>query len=201
MSADSAVVRTTPSEVAMSPRSRVPVRLATALTGGAVLALTALAAPASATPGCTTVWGSLPESATGGGAGTVDDVRTGRHDCYDRLVVVIDGAAGTAVGYRVEYVPQFRADGSGEAVPLSGGADLQVVVAEPAYDADGDATYVPGVVDVTGYTTFRQVAWGGSFEGHTTLGLGVRARLPFRVFVLDGPGDDARLVVDVAHTW
>lgn len=30
---------------------------------------------------------------------------------------------------------------------------------------------------------------------------GVRARLPFRVFVLDGPGSGSRLVVDVAHRW
>ena len=54
---------------------------------------------------------------------------------------------------------------------------------------------------MAGYGTFRQVAWAGSFEGQSTIGLGVRARLPFRVLVLDGPGDDARLVVDVAHSW
>ena len=48
------------------------------------------------------------------------------------------------------------------------------------------------VVNVTGFRTFRQVAWGGSFEGSTTLGLGVRARLPFRVTVLDG----ADLLID-----
>ena len=38
-------------------------------------------------------------------------------------------------------------------------------------------------------------------RGQTTLGLGVRARLPFRAFVLAGPGDGSRLVVDVAHLW
>ena len=59
-------------------------------------------------------------------------------------------------------------------------------------------------MDVSGYRTFRQVAWGGSFEGQTTLGLGVHARLPFRVTVLAGaPGcpKGARVVVDVAHAW
>jgi hypothetical protein len=56
-------------------------------------------------------------------------------------------------------------------------------------------------VNVTGFTTFRQIATGGSFEGQTTFGLGVRARLPFRAFVLAGPGTGARLVIDVAHTW
>jgi hypothetical protein len=57
---------------------------------------------------------------------------------------------------------------------------------------------------VKGFRTFRQVAYAGSFEGQTTFGLGVRARLPFRVFVLAGsPGDrhGAMLVIDVAHRW
>jgi len=52
---------------------------------------------------------------------------------------------------------------------------------------------MPGVA---GYTTFRQVAWGGSFEGYSTVGLGVRARLPFRAF-----RSTNHLVIDVAHHW
>ena len=56
-------------------------------------------------------------------------------------------------------------------------------------------------VNVTGFQTFRQVFYGGSFEGVTTAGLGVRARLPFRVFLLAGPGNGSRLVIDVAHRW
>ncbi len=60
------------------------------------------------------------------------------------------------------------------------------------------------MVDVTGYRTFRQVAWAGSFEAHTTLALGVQARRPVRVLTLDGTpnrGDTPRLVIDVAHSW
>ena len=45
------------------------------------------------------------------------------------------------------------------------------------------------------------MTWAGSFEGRTSLGLGVRARLPFRVFSLAGPGDGSRVVIDVAHRW
>ena len=40
--------------------------------------------------------------------------------------------------------------------------------------------------------------WG---EYGTGIGLGVRARLPYRVFVLDGSGGGSRLVIDVAHRW
>lgn len=185
-------------------RPRTVRRLVTALVGGTVVGATAVAAPAAAAPGCSTAWGSLPESAAGSGTGTLDEIRTGQHPCFDRLVLDIDGANGGAVGYRVDYVPQFREDATGDVVPLRGAADLQIVVTTPAY-AGATPTYDPAddaeAEDVTGYRTFRQVAWGQSFEGQSTVGLGVRARLPYRVSVLAGPGSGARLVVDVAHAW
>jgi hypothetical protein len=53
---------------------------------------------------------------------------------------------------------------------------------------------------VTGFRTFRQVVSAGSFEGITTIGRGLRAKRPFRVLVLSGPGRGWRLVIDVAHT-
>ena len=40
----------------------------------------------------------------------------------------------------------------------------------------------------------------GSFEGQTTFGVGVRTRLPFRVFALSG-ATGTKLVIDVAHRW
>jgi hypothetical protein len=88
-------------------------------------------------------------------------------------------------------------------VPLKGGAFLQVSVRAPAYDGAGHATYTPkdrnNALNVKGYRTFRQAAYVASFEGITDLGLGVRARLPFRVFTLSSPCNC--LVVDVAHLW
>ncbi|MGY1699069.1 AMIN-like domain-containing (lipo)protein [Geodermatophilus sp. SYSU D00766] len=181
-----------------STRAAVVLAAAAAVVTGGVL-------PASAAPGCSTAWGSLPETVSDDGGGTLDGVRAGRHTCYDRLVLDLDGIDASAVSYDVRYVGQVARDGSGAPVPLRGAADLQVVVHTPAYDDRGAATYDPAddaeAVDVAGYSTFRQVAWAGSFEGSSTVGLGVRARLPFRVVVLDGPGDGSRLVVDVAHTW
>ncbi|MFI7483535.1 hypothetical protein ACH9EU_14105 [Kocuria sp. M1R5S2] len=154
------------------------------------------------TPYCGIVWGSLEKAEDTYTAGAVTNVRSGRHECFDRLVVDLDG---DVAGYSVRYVPSVHQDGSGNLVPLRGGAFLSVVVNAPSYDEDGNATYTPAdqeeLVYVTGYDTFRQVAWAGSFEGRTTLGLGVRARLPFRVFVLEGPCDGSRVVIDVAHRW
>ena len=132
----------------------------------------------------------------------VTNVRTGQHYCFDRLVIDLNGPVG---GYTVRYVPQVTQDGSGLPIPLRGQAFLQVTVNAPAYDDKGDSTYNPAnpkeLTDVSGYQTFRQVAWAGSFEGYSSLGLGVRARLPFRVFTLAGPDTGSRLVIDVAHFW
>lgn len=156
-------------------------------------------AAARTTAACPRTWGSLPEA---GGRGTLapfTSVRTGRHACFDRLVIDVAGRPG---GYDVRYVREVRQDGSGQLVPLRGGAKLQVVVRAPAYTDAGRPTYQPRRLPaVAGYQTFRQVAWAGSFEGQTMVGLGVRARLPFRVFTLAGPGSHSRLVVDVAHRW
>jgi hypothetical protein len=166
-----------------------------------------LMAPASAAaPYCGITWGSQPKaggSSAGPSGPTVTNVRAGQHACYDRVVVDLDGAPGA--GYSVQYVPAVTADASGFPVPLRGGAFLSVVVFAPAYDENGNATYQPAdqreLVGTAGFATLRQVAYAGSFEGVTSLGVGVRARLPFRVFTLAGPGADGRLVLDVAHHW
>jgi hypothetical protein len=157
---------------------------------------------ASTSTSCPRGWGSLPEANSRMTQAPVTNVRTGRHACFDRLVVDV---RGRAAGYDVRYVKNVYTDGAGFLVPLRGGAKLQVVVRAPSYDSAGATTYRPAnakeLTNVSGYSTFRQVASAGSFEGQTTIGLGVRARLPFRVYTLAGPGSNTRLVIDVAHHW
>lgn len=157
---------------------------------------------AAAAPYCGIRWGSLDKDAGDLTAAHLVNVRSGRHDCFDRLVVDL---RGPVAGYSVGYVDQVLTDGGGEPVPLRGGAFLALVVRAPAYDDAGQPTYTPAdpaeLTNVAGYRTFRQVAWAGTYEGQTTIGLGVRARLPFRVFTLPGPGAGSRVVVDVAHRW
>ena len=165
-------------------------------------------ATAHTAPYCGIRWGSLAKSAPEGTRATVAGVRVGRHACFDRLVIDLGGKP--AAGYSVHYTDRFATVGSGERIDVAGGAMLMVNVRAPAYDANGRATlpWRPGAHPVTpqqfaagGFATFRDLAYGGSFEGETDFGLGVRARLPFRVFQLDGPGGGSRLVIDVAHKW
>lgn len=152
------------------------------------------AQPASAAV-CSTPFGSLPKEQPGMGTGEIDSLRVGRHECFDRLVVQVDGTAG---GFRAEYVPQVTADGSGNVVPVAGGARIQFVVRHPAFSL---GPIGGSLANVTGFKTLRDTRNAGSFEGVTTIGVGVRARLPFRVFTLAGPGGQSRFVLDVAHKW
>jgi hypothetical protein len=160
--------------------------IATAL--AATATTVTLAVPSSSASAATSSvsWGSTAKSVTNYVHRTLTGVRAGRHTCYDRLVLDLN-AGGE--GYRVRYVTAVRDQGRGAVVPLRGGAFLQI-------DDQSTAYRRPVLPNVTGYTTFRQVGWGGSFEGYTTIGLGVRARLPFRAFRYQN-----HLVIDVAHHW
>lgn len=165
------------------------------------------AAEAHAAPYCGIRWGSLPKSSPAAvnpssAPGDLGAVRAGRHACFDRLVFDVDGSTQ---GYRVDYVDEVVAEGIGHPVSTAGGARLQVVVRAPAYDEQGRETLAQApttpMVDVSGYRTFREVRWAGTHEGQSSVGLGVRARLPYRVLTFDGPGTGSRVVVDVAHRW
>ena len=189
-----------------------PLVLALAVTlapAAAVGAATAAAATATATTAtaaaCKAEWGSLVKQRAPYTSKQITNVRSGRRPCFDRLVVDVNARGKGRPGYQVRYVRRVTKDGSGANVPLRGGARLLIIVNAPAYDRRGRPTYRPAnrreLVDVDGYRTFRQVAWAGSFEGQTTIGLGVRARLPMRAFVTRDAAGRHRVVIDVAHRW
>ena len=163
----------------------------------------ALMPMSSASAACPTGWGSTKEVSSAHPDSIIVGARAGEHTCFDRFVVVLDGAAP---GYRIRYVDKFVPDATGREVDLRGAATLNItMLGARAHDDEGQPTYKPArranMVDVSGFRTFRQAYWGGTFEGTTIVGLGVRARLPFRVLKLDGDGNTTRFVIDVAHRW
>ena len=172
-----------------------------------VLAGVAVAFPeravAASRPYCGIWWGSQPKSAGGDRADFLMEGRVGRHPCYDRLVFELHGPVAGVDARYVRRVP--LADG----VPQPrGGARLYVRIPTslpPASALDGevraDIPLTDRMYDVRSFRTFRDVTWGGVHDDGVRIGLGVRARLPFRTFVLDGPGHRSRVVVDVAHRW
>lgn len=171
-----------------------------AMLAAGVIAAGSTAGTANAAPYCGITWGSLPKTAgSTGSTGVLTNVRTGKHDCYDRMVV---DTTKPGAGYDVRYVPNVYADGSGQLITLTGGAKLKITVNSPSHTLTGTPTYggqvnqpLPGV-NLAGYQTFKSAKFAGSFEGQSTIDLGVRALLPFRVLKLDD-----RIVVDIAHKW
>jgi hypothetical protein len=182
-----------------------------AVVGLIALALALLAAPAPAgarsRPYCGIWWGSLAKSAgVGDDADWLMEGRVGQHPCFDRLVFEL---AGPAAGARVRYVDRLPVL-AGRTVQPRGGARLQIRIPAtlpPASATEGRVRSTLGpmdgtpLFDVRGFRTFRDVQWARIDSRGSVFGLGVRARLPFRVFVLDGPGRHSRVVVDVAHRW
>jgi hypothetical protein len=182
--------------------------LAVTATAGLSLVVAAPTAYAEGSAGttaaaCATGWGSLPKTESNSAPAFLTSIRTGSHDCYDRIAFDIPAGSTSRLGYYVQYVDDFGQEGSGDPIPVSGGAILEVRVIADSYDRENQTVTYPGRVkqplpgvDLTGYTTFRDTKFGGSFEGHTKVGVGVRARLPFKVTQLSD-----KLVVDVAHSW
>lgn len=190
------------------PRTLRSLALALAIVVGAVVAVVAVpGSAAAATSSCPTVyWGSLAKTSSRMTTEPIVGVRTGIHPCYDRVVVDLAGADTGRLGFDVRYVTAVHREGIGTTVALRGAADIQIVVRAPGYNIrTGAATFRPAnpneLTGLAGYPVLRQLAYAGSFEGQTTIGLGVRARLPMRVFVLPGPGTGQRLVIDVYQHW
>ncbi len=178
------------------------VRTLAAAAALAVVPAVASSAPAQAAY-CGITWGSLAKASSTMVTRPITNVRAGRHACFDRLVVDLRGTGRP--GYDVRYVTNVYTEGQGALVPLRGGAKLRVITRAPAYDSLGRSTYNPAnkkeIVNLAGYSTFRQAAWAGSLEGQSTIGLGVRARLPFRAWTYTDTSGNSHLVVDVAHYW
>jgi hypothetical protein len=131
--------------------------------------------------------------------------RAGRHSCYDRVVFDVNGSE--AVGFAASYVPVVRADASGQPVRTAGNAFLELVVRAPIDDGTGHQPWrvSPRIGDamvpagtIAGYPSLRAVAFAGSFEGQTTVALGIREKRPFRVWSYGAQGYQ-HVIVDIAH--
>ena len=127
---------------------------------------------------------------------TVSDIRVGRHDGFDRVVLEVGGEG--APGWDVRYVDQASSQGSGDAVEVAGDAVLQVTVtgAGYPYDTGVEEFAIADRVSAPDTEAVTEVAFDGTYEGTSVAFVGTQARAPFRVYLLEGP---TRLVLEVAH--
>src|SRR5205085_6147317 len=106
---------------------------------------------------------------------------------------VFDVNGTASVDASVRYVRPVLSDPAGRPVAVSGRAALQVVVRAPYLGAgtSGHQPYrqVPNVgarllpaATLGGLAVVRDARFAGTFEGITTVAVGVNKRLPVRVF-------------------
>ncbi|MDP9430245.1 MAG: hypothetical protein M3Q47_15910 [Actinomycetota bacterium] len=126
---------------------------------------------------------------------TVSEIRTGRQDGYDRVVLEM-GGTGTP-GWDVRYVDAAYSQGRGEEVDVVGEAVLQVTVTGAGYpfDTGVEEWAGPDPLPGNGTRTVTEVAWDATFEGTSVAFVGTAGEAPFRVYALEGP---TRVVVEVA---
>ena len=127
------------------------------------------------------------------GSPTLTGLRAGRHASFDRVVFQLDGPIPSH--YSVRYVPVVHLDGSGDPLQLRGTAFLEVVIRAPTHDQDYRPLLSPTRLRPD-FPALREVKVPGSFEGQTTAGIGVTAKVGFRVLELANP---TRIVIDLAH--
>jgi hypothetical protein len=157
-------------------------------------------------------WGTEPQDAAPMSTDELYLVRAGQHDCFDRVVFDVNGTIDgpETIGYSVAYISgEVQADGSGGLVPTAGAAALRVVIRAPSqgYGTSGhqpwrppaqvgDDFFTPG--QLRSWGSLREISFAGSFEGLSTIAVGVEAKLPFRVGS-DDQGGYTHVYLDVAH--
>ena len=128
---------------------------------------------------------------------SVVDLRFGRHDGYDR--VVVDLAGDGRPGWFATYRDVARHQGSGHRVDVDGRTVLEVSVTGVRYPNERGAQPYggPEVLRPGSAGVVAQVLRGSVYEGRQQVFIGLDAReQPFRVFRLTHP---PRVVVDVQH--
>ena len=126
----------------------------------------------------------------------MSDIRVGRHDGFDRVVLEV-GGEGTP-GWDVRYVDQASSQGSGDAVEVAGDAVLQVTLTGAGYPVRHRGRGVLGGRTVSAADTevVTEVVFDATYEGTTVAFVGTTPAAPFRVYLLEAP---TRVVLEVAH--
>ena len=138
---------------------------------------------------------ALAEQEPSGGPLSVTAVRVAAQPGYDRVVFELAGSAAGQAGWRVEYVDEPSAQGSGDPVDVGGDAALSVLITGTGYPMDTGQDEVEGDPSLPGdLAVVEDVVLGAVFEGQYEAFIGTAGRQPFRVFRL---ADPERVVIDV----
>lgn len=151
------------------------------------------------TPPCPAAGGVTPVESTDSArmSGLVGaDIRTGRHPCFDRIVIELQGP-GQFPGWTAAYVddPQ-RIGESDEFADIAGNATLSVRLNSWMQDMDGAGYPGPNDIFPTNVDSVQEMRLMENFEGVTIWAFGLDREHPFVITELQGP---PRLVIDLYH--
>jgi hypothetical protein len=168
------------------------------LSAGMLAANTPFAVRCSGDP-ATAGTGFLLQAAHGlgtGGFATQTDVRVGKHEAYDRIV--LEFAEDVIPAYDIEYVtePQYTC-GQGSPVSVEGTVTLRVRLSGARINDDAGEMTIPSRSLMPGLPGIREAREICAFEGEVTWLVGLDVDREFRLFLLQEPG---RIVIDIAHT-
>ena len=129
------------------------------------------------------------------GAPLLTAVRTAKHENFDRLVFEFSGAE--LPGYHIEYIDKpVRQCGSGNVVPLSGDAWLEVRFSPAnAHTDEGEPTITRREM-APGHKIVKELISTCDFEAEVEWVAGVASPNRYRVLELRNP---TRLVVDIKY--
>jgi hypothetical protein len=136
------------------------------------------------------------EEASADAAVTVNDIRLGGHDGFDRVVFQV-GGTGTP-GWDVRYVDEATSQGSGHELDIAGDAVLQVSLTGAGYPYETHVDeYAAPPLTAPATSAVTEVVFDATFEGTSLAFVGTVAKNPFRVYALENP---TRVVLEVAHS-
>lgn len=137
---------------------------------------------------------TFEKAAPDAGVATLKEIRAARNATFDRVVFEFEG--DTIPGYRIGYVANVEACGSGERVDVIGEARVAIVLMPAQAHTDAGEPTVPREVPLEGMTVVRELRGYCDFEADVSYVAGLGGARPYRVFELQSP---ARLVIDFGH--
>ena len=130
----------------------------------------------------------------GGSQALLTEVRTARHDGYDRIVFEFEASVPA---YEVQYVSgTIEQCGSGRPAQIEAPVGLQVIFPSAAAHNDQGRPTISDRSRQVSLPVLQTAHITCDFEGRVEWALGLERRVPFRAFVLQGP---PRVVVDLQH--
>ena len=122
------------------------------------------------------------------------DIRTGAHDCFERVVVEF-GGTGELPGYQVQYEPDPILDSpSGEPVEVAGAATLVISFGAWMPDPDGNGYSGPREFVPDNVSNILELQQIENFEGQSAWAVGLDQQRGFAVTTLTDP---VRIIVDI----